>query len=331
MLKKNVLLIFVLVAALGLSGCFSFLKPTTPPVASKLDISAADNRNAIALSADDKTMELTALVKDKNNKEFMVEEEEITWEVSDTDKASLDSQTGFTVVLTAKAEGEVTVTAAYEDLDCTYKIAIFAEEPQITAFSEDFEEFEAGTPAETEGYTFVGNTEIVTDQVEQGDKALKLVAIEGDGEKSDPAEFLPTFSETLSNHCVSFLIYKPSNAGTFNVYLQGTKVDSGFQLTNGNGFRYRNTEGKVSSDTEIGSIPLDEWVRIEFEFDDELGKYSFYQGTGETRSTIGTDLDYLPGENGITGLRFRHQGEKDTAIYVDDIVVTDLTFKDYIF
>lgn len=319
MFKKSFPLVLLLIVALGLSGCFA----SKPPEASSIAIGVEDNVNALVV---DDELVFTASVKDQKDEDFEVDEADISWEINNGDVAELDDDSGYSVTLTALAQGNVTVTATYDEFSETYEIIVFETQPEVVVFSENFEDFATGDPIETVGYTFPPHSEIIEENTGEGSKSLKIAKVDTN------AEFEIEFENSLTKHRVSFLINKPSEIGTFNVYIKGTDKDAGFQLTNGNAFRYRDAEGSVSSDTEIGSIPVGEWVRIDIEFDNEEGIYSFYKDDGSGRSKIGSEYEYSPSELGITGLQFRHQGNNNTEAYVDDIVVTDifvesLTFK----
>jgi len=307
-MRKDILLIVVLLLVAGLAGC--------SPDASSIIISGQDGRNGLILS-DTNTVELTAAAGDQ----VEIDPNEIVWSVSDPELASIAGQ-GQTVTVTGIKPGTVVVTAAYGELEGKYTLFIYESVPVKEVFREDFEGFEEGTPT-VEGYTFEGNAVVATGEGGQGAKALKLT------KTADNAEFHADFGQPLVNGSISLLIKKPTGTGTCNVSLAGAGERAGFQLTNNNKLRYRNTGGSVSSDTQIGTVDTSNWLRLEIVFDNNAGTYSFYQGEG--RALIGGPVSYTKGDEGITGIEIVHQGNEGQVICIDEIVVTDLSVPDIVF
>ncbi len=110
----------MLILALSLSGCFSFLsseKPTT------LEITPDK-----VFATEDEEVELTAVVKDNKDKEMDVNEEDIKWALADADDsdpvATLNKNTGSKVVLTGKRLGETKLTVTYDTLVVEVDISV---------------------------------------------------------------------------------------------------------------------------------------------------------------------------------------------------------------
>ncbi len=317
MIKRTSFAILLLVLIVGLTGCME-------PEVNTIQVSGPSNN--ILILADGNQMVLTASVLDQRGEVFPFDPDKITWQVSDPSIASIDASTGKTVTLTALAAENITLILGYDDIEVKETIFVFAEQPQVVVFNEDFEGFNTGALSASNSLSVSGTVDVISGKRGQGDKALKLRVTEAGGSKTN-ADFRADFGSGLKNHKISFLINKPAGVGTANVHLLGTEVNSGFQLTNGNAVRYRTTEGSVSADTQIGEIASDQWVRIEIEFNDDAGTYSFYQGSGASRTVIGSNIKYAKGDNGITGLRVVHQGNANTDIFIDDIIVTDLVLE----
>ena len=312
MRKKPLVLAVVLILVVGLTGC------STDPAS--ITISGKDGRNGLVIT-DTNTAELTAVVTNQMNEP--VNEDEIVWSVSDPSLATITGE-GATATVTGVKAGKVVVTAAYGELKGTFNLYIFETKP-AKEIRENFEGFAAGTPAATAGYTFSGNAVIATGEGGQGTNVLKLT------KTAENAQLQVDFGQPVTKGSVSLLVKKPAGSGSYNVSLAGAGKRAGFQLTNNNGFRHRNTEGSSSSDTQLGSVDTNNWLRLEIVFDNDAGTYSFYQGEGSSRSLIGGPVPYARGENGITGVEIQHAGTEGQIICVDDIIVTDLTLQNIVF
>ncbi len=183
------------------------------------------------------------------------------------------------------------------------------EEPE-PLFSENFDAYAEGDAPEVTGYTYSGDVTIVA-AGEKG-RTLKLAKTSGN------AVFTISLGDevNLQNHSVSFMINKPKNCGSFNFNLATKSMaQPGFQITNGNGVRYRNENGGVSGDTQVGTIVYD-WVNLEIKIAD--GKYSIW-ADGEQ---LGDEIEFSATVNHI---RFEHAGYDDTEILIDDIIVKELS------
>ena len=185
---------------------------------------------------DTNTVELTAVVTNQMNEP--VNEDEIVWSVSDPSLATITGE-GATATVTGVKAGKVVVTAAYGELKGTFNLYIFETKP-AKEIRENFEGFAAGTPAATAGYTFSGNAVIATGEGGQGTNVLKLT------KTAENAQLQVDFGQPVTKGSVSLLVKKPAGSGSFNVSLAGAGKRAGFQLTNNNGFRHRNTEGSSS-------------------------------------------------------------------------------------
>lgn len=161
MFKKNLLLIVVLVFALSLSGCFSFLFGGEP---TELEVSEDDV--TLNLQDEEQSVTLAVVVKDNKGKEMEVDEDEIEWVIDDEDVAVLsvpvveteseeeeeeeeeEAITGFEVVVTAVAVGETEITITWEDLETKVAVTVIDEVEDENGDEEDenlilFEDFGA--------------------------------------------------------------------------------------------------------------------------------------------------------------------------------------------
>jgi predicted small secreted protein len=154
MYKKNLLLVLVLVLAVGLSGCLSFLKPEPK----ELEVKPA----AVEIEVGN-SQKLTVTVKDEKGKEIKkIDGKDIKWVIEDkvvepleeNDEeaepvAVLSANTGKEVTVTGKKVGEAVITVSYNDIvnevDVTVKEA--TEDPGDDEEEEDnillAEKFEA--------------------------------------------------------------------------------------------------------------------------------------------------------------------------------------------
>ncbi len=163
--KKNLLLVLVLVLALTLSGCLSGIFGGKPTI---LEVTPKDVE--IALDAEDRTVELTAVVKDNKGKVMKVKEADIKWVIKDVEEvkdtaengdgeeeielvATLSKQTGSKVIIEGKRVGEAEITVSYKKL--TTKVGVVVtEEPEVPQVDKtdlvdligEAETLKAGTP-----------------------------------------------------------------------------------------------------------------------------------------------------------------------------------------
>ncbi len=107
MSKRNLWLVLILVMALGLSGCFSFLK------SDKIEtLTLVSSKETIGLADEDKTAELTVLAADKKENEIAVTLSSVEFDYNE-DLAKIEIKDGK-AILTALKAGTVEVTATYE-------------------------------------------------------------------------------------------------------------------------------------------------------------------------------------------------------------------------
>lgn len=118
MFNKKIALVFVLVAALSLSGCFGIFSTDV----AKLNISTENDIKKIAIG---QSVSFTAKALDKDDKEVNVD---VSWSVSDDTLGSLDINKGKTVEFTASEKaGTVEITVKAGDKTATYELEIIAE------------------------------------------------------------------------------------------------------------------------------------------------------------------------------------------------------------
>lgn len=134
MLKRNLLLVSLLVLSLAFVGCIG---PFAKKEAAKIEVGAEPTE--VNIVDGDVDVKLTAAVKDKKDKVFKVDEKDVKWEITKgADLAELDKETGTEVTLTAKAVGKVTVTVKYEELKpATVEITITDKETEEPGEDED--------------------------------------------------------------------------------------------------------------------------------------------------------------------------------------------------
>ncbi len=163
--KKNLLLVLVLVLALTLSGCLSGIFGGKPTI---LEVTPKDVE--IALDAEDRTVELTAVVKDNKGKVMKVKEADIKWVIKDIEEvkdtaengdgeeeielvATLSKQTGSKVIVEGKRVGEAEITVSFKKLTAKVDVVV-TEEPEVPQVDKtdlvdligEAETLKAGTP-----------------------------------------------------------------------------------------------------------------------------------------------------------------------------------------
>ncbi|HHX01309.1 MAG TPA: hypothetical protein GX739_01420 [Firmicutes bacterium] len=132
MTKKRFLFLFVLLMALGLSGCFSFFSKT--PYLKVVPESVVLN-----LATGETEVELTAEVVD------LITDEQITWEIADAAVATLSEETGAQVKVVAQAVGETTITVSCGELEpVTVSVKVVHDEKALPLVI-DFAEAERST------------------------------------------------------------------------------------------------------------------------------------------------------------------------------------------
>ena len=136
MYKKNLLLVLVLVLALTLTGCLSGIFGGKPTI---LEVTPKDVE--IALDAEDRTVELTAVVKDNKGKVMKVKEADIKWVIKDIEEvkdtaengdgeeeielvATLSKQTGSKVIVEGKRVGEAEITVSFKKLTAKVDVVV---------------------------------------------------------------------------------------------------------------------------------------------------------------------------------------------------------------
>lgn len=127
MAKNRVLLLFVLLMALILSGCLPFF-------AKKPHLEVKPRSVVLNLATGEIEAELTAEVVD------LVTDDPVTWEIADDTVAVLSGTTDTQVTVTAQAEGETTITVSCGQLEpVSVPVRVFYEEkmpPLEIIFSE---------------------------------------------------------------------------------------------------------------------------------------------------------------------------------------------------
>lgn len=248
MLKARLSFVVLLVVALGLSGCLSFL-----PFLKKADELVVTPAEVLIKVEEEK--ELTAVVKDKNGKELRVKPADIKWTIEDVEEAQdsneggsdpgqiaeLLAQTGEKVMVKGLRVGEARISVSYDNLSVTVDVTVTDEDVEEPNDPEEpagleilFEDFSAGDtenflsanykslPGEPSEPLYVkkgGNVEIVDGKLHLTGGGRFTIGMHKDHPKTSSSGYPDGRLDLSQPYRITIEITEAGDTGEFQVYV----------------------------------------------------------------------------------------------------------------
>lgn len=248
MLKARLSFVVLLVVALGLSGCLSFL-----PFLKKADELVVTPAEVLIKVEEEK--ELTAVVKDKNGKELRVKPADIKWTIEDVEEAQdsneggsdpgqiaeLLAQTGEKVMVKGLRVGEARISVSYDNLSVTVDVTVTDEDVEEPNDPEEpagleilFEDFSAGDtenflsanykslPGEPSEPLYVkkgGNVEIVDGKLHLTGGGRFTIGMHKDHPKTSSSDYPDGRLDLSQPYRITIEITEAGDTGEFQVYV----------------------------------------------------------------------------------------------------------------